>query len=138
MVDGIVINNSVYIKIAEDVQCFADVKIGGSLDLKGNTVKSLGNLMNIGILMIKGEWYNIYELPEGLEVEGELDLSYTKISELPKGLTVSGDLDIRGTRITKLPENLTVGRDIYLRGSKITKIPKDTKVGGEVVGLQIS
>ena len=36
------------------------------------------------------------ELPEGLTVDGNLDISYTGLRELPEGLMVGGWLDCNG------------------------------------------
>jgi len=78
----------------------------------------------------------IVSLPEGLRVGGSLDLRDTQIKELPEGLQVGGDLDLRGTQITSLPEGLQVGGWLDLRGTQIRELPKDLQVGGEIYGLQ--
>ena len=53
-------------------------------------------------------------LPDGLTVEGRLDLRDTPITSLPNGLTVKGLLDLRNTPITSLPEDLVVEGKIFM------------------------
>ena len=57
---------------------------------------------------------------EELNVEGDLDLSYSKIISLPDNLQVGGDLDLYDTPITSLPDNLQVGEGLYLMNTPIT------------------
>ena len=73
---------------------------------------------------------SITKLPEGLSVGGDLDLNNTSITKLPKGLSVGGSLDLSNTSITKLPEGLSVGEDLYLRHTGITELPEGLSVGG--------
>ena len=56
----------------------------------------------------------ITELPEGLTVGGNLDLSFTSITALPERLSVGGDLNLSDMLITELPEDLRVGGGIFL------------------------
>ena len=72
----------------------------------------------------------ITELPEGLIVEGGLDLSYTEITQLPEGLTVDGWLDLSHTNITKLPEDLTINSGLDLSYTEITQLPEGLTVDG--------
>ena len=58
---------------------------------------------------------------EELNVEGDLDLSNTKITSLPDNLQVGGDLDLYDTPITSLPDNLKVGGDLYIRNTPLAK-----------------
>ena len=55
-------------------------------------------------------------LPQGLTVEGSLDLwGCTGLTALPQGLTVEGSLDLRGcTEMTALPEGLSVAGGLWL------------------------
>lgn len=52
-------------------------------------------------------------LPDGLVVEGDCDLSFSRITKLPKNMTVKGYLDLDGTAITERPEGLVVEGIIY-------------------------
>ena len=70
------------------------------------------------------------ELPEGLTVDGNLDISYTGLRELPEGLTVGGWLDAMGSEIKELPEGLIVGGSLDVRDSEIRKLPENLTVGG--------
>ena len=51
---------------------------------------------------------------EDLNVEGDLDLSYSSITSLPDNLKVEGDLDLENTRIKSLPDGLKVEGTLYL------------------------
>ena len=72
------------------------------------------------------------ELPEGLMVGGWLDAMGSKIKELPEGLIVGGLLDVRDSEIRKLPDNLTVGGGLYMNGTGITELPEGLMVGRDL------
>jgi hypothetical protein len=72
----------------------------------------------------------VTSLPEGLKVRGNLNLDYSKITSLPEGLSVGGYFDLSNTNITSLPERLEVAGNLYLDYSFIKSLPKDLKVGG--------
>jgi hypothetical protein len=81
------------------------------------------------VFWANADWLNrngimeITELPESLNVSGDLDLAHTAITELPGDLRVGGSLHLNRTAITELPKSLTVGRFLYLDGTAITKLP---------------
>lgn len=62
-------------------------------------------------------------LPEGLHAEA-VDLSGSAVRELPQGMRVEGWLDIQNTAISidRLPEDLQVGAVIFYRDEKGTPI----------------
>jgi len=62
---------------------------------------------------------------EDLDVKGDLNLVYTKITSLPDNLKVEGYLDLENTKITSLPDNLKVGGFLDLRKTPLAK--KHTK-----------
>lgn len=78
-----------------------------------------------------GDWHRIENLPDGLTVDVDLNLSGTGITTLPYGLTVGGDLDLSDTDITTLPDGLVVGGSLNLYGSGITALPFRLTVGGD-------
>lgn len=65
----------------------------------------------------------ITELPDGLEVKGNLDLSNSALTALPKGLHVGGDLVLSESAVQALPEDLIVGECLNLTDSKIVELP---------------
>ena len=82
---------------------------------------------------------NIESLPEGLKVSGDLILSYCEnISSLPEGLIVRGNLYLSSSNITLLPKGLTVGRNLYLsetlKNYKAWEIRNMVKPGGYING----
>jgi hypothetical protein len=109
-------------------------------------------LKKIGLILIDGEIYEINNMPDGLAVDGDLDLRNTSITQLPDGLavggslnlsdsnithlpddlTVGGYLDLSNTKITQLPDGLTVGRILDLSNTPITQLPDDLAVGGDL------
>ena len=70
---------------------------------------------------------SLTHLPEGLVVNGSLNLyGCTSLTHLPEGLVVNGYLDLyKCTSLTHLPEGLVVMGTIYCDQSLIDKIPKE-------------
>ena len=73
---------------------------------------------------------NIPLTEEELNVKGNLDLEFAKITSLPEGLKVGGDLYLSDSKITSLPKGLKVGDDLDLSYTKITSLPEGLEVGG--------
>ena len=90
------------------------------LEEKGEHIIPLSVKINLAMPIAKEE----------LNVKGDLDLEFAKITSLPKGLKVSGFLSLRNTNITSLPKDLKVGGDLYLLNTPITFLPKGLEVGG--------
>ena len=69
-----------------------------------------------------------------LNINGNLELSYTKVTSLPEGLRVKGWVNLMGClAIVSLPEGLEVGGDLILASCQyIFSLPKGLKVGGEL------
>jgi len=73
---------------------------------------------------------NNYLTKEELNVKGDLDLEFSKITSLPEGLEVGGDLRLLESEITSLPEGLRVGGDLDLNWCiNISSLPKGLEVG---------
>ena len=67
---------------------------------------------------------------EELNIKGDLDLEFSKITSLPEGLEVEGDLLLLESTITSLPEGLRVGGDLDLNWCiNISSLPKGLEVG---------
>jgi hypothetical protein len=74
---------------------------------------------------------NITYIPEGLKVEGDLNLeSCKRLKSLPDNLYVGGKLNLEGTNIKQIPKGLYVGDDFILVGLEIKSLPKDLNVDG--------
>jgi hypothetical protein len=71
----------------------------------------------------RGHWHRIDDLPDGLAVHGDLDLTGTEIEELPRGLTVSGTLYVDDSKLRRLPAGLFVARGIFMRKSAVAGLP---------------
>jgi hypothetical protein len=67
-----------------------------------------------------------------LDIEGDLDLTYSNIESLPEGLKVSGDLILSYCEnISSLPEGLIVRGNLILEDCiQLHSLPKGLKVGG--------
>jgi hypothetical protein len=78
------------------------------------------------------KWLNNEPLTEDdLHINGNLDLTFSKIESLPEGLNVSGDLILTFCdNISSLPEGLIVRGNLSLFDSKITFLPEGLKVEG--------
>ena len=75
-------------------------------------------------------------LPEGLVVEGDLDLwGCTSLTHLPSGLVVKGWLDLEGcTSLTHLPTGLVVNGSLWLNGcTSLTHLPSGLVVKGYLI-----
>jgi hypothetical protein len=67
---------------------------------------------------------------DDLIVNGDLDLSDTKIRTLPNGLKIGKHLDLSRTNITSLPKGLYVGGSLLLiKCVNLTFLPKGLEVG---------
>jgi len=64
-----------------------------------------------------------------LNIEGNLNLTDSKITQLPKGLKVGNNLNLLGSIITSLPEGLEVGATLDLSYSDIRTLPEGLEVG---------
>ena len=79
------------------------------------------------------KWKN--EIPlteEDLDIEGDLDLTSSNIESLPEGLEVSGDLNLTFCeKISSLPEGLIVRGNLILEDCYgLHSLPEGLKVGG--------
>jgi len=79
------------------------------------------------------KWKN--EIPlteEDLDINGDLDLTYSNIESLPEGLKIDGDLILNYCEnISSLPEGLLVRGNLILEECiNLSSLPKGLKVGG--------
>lgn len=93
-----------------------NLKVGGSLWLLDTPIETIPATIKVGADMIINGCKNLKFLPEGLKVNGNLDLSGSSIEQLPKDLIVKGDLNITDTAISSLPEDLIVGGEVIASG----------------------
>lgn len=98
----------------------------------------------------------IQELPEGLDVKGDLELrGCSELESLPSDMTVGGslviagspisklslqssqsiegDLELTGCNIESLPDGLRVTGNLKLNGLPIKSLPKRLTVGGDLI-----
>ncbi len=73
----------------------------------------------------KEQYYDIYHLPKGFVVEGDLDFSGQGLTELPdlSGVIVKGDFDCYNNQLTSLegaPQ--TVGKDFFCSDNQLTSL----------------
>lgn len=87
-------------------------------------------------LAIKGNLdltdYALTELPAFLEVRGDLKIGGSAIRELPKGLRVTGSLVASKSRLERLPRDHGIARSIDLSSTRITELPDDLLVDGDL------
>ena len=102
-----------------------DLDIEGDLDLTNSNIESLPEGLEVSGDLILSYCENINSLPEGLIVRGNLHLSYSNITSLPKGLKVGGSLYIQRTKIKSLPEGLEVGGYLNINTTPLTKYTDD-------------
>ncbi len=104
------------------------LKVGDMLLLCDNLIETLPKNIKVGTDILLDGCKSLKYLPDGLKVNGDLDLSYTSIKELPKGLIVKGNLSIMGTPITSLPEDLIVGGNILSYNKAFNDVTINHKV----------
>jgi len=113
-----------------------------------------------GLVKAEGQYYSVYNLPENLTIDGNLNLSHSNIRTLPAGLRINGDLNLNNseiqelppglkingslsagrTSIRELPQDLYVLYDVYLRDSKIKHLPDNFDCNGhlDIAGTKIT
>ena len=105
----------------------------GELDLRNSPIKFLPkNLTKVGGYLWLDFCENLQSLPNGLKVDGDLDLRYTNITSLPTDIQVKGELNLRNSSIKSLPSDLEVGGDLVLMYSQIEKLPDNLTVNGRL------
>ena len=107
-------------------------KIAGDVDLEYSDIESLGNLVEVEGRLDLSYTKTITSLPDNLHVGGSLDIYNTKIKSLPNNLNVGGFLDLRYTNIESLPDNLHVGGFLGLANTNIKSLPDNLQVGGNL------
>ena len=105
---------------------------------EGILLSGWGELTSDGSLVIPQSLYLsgaylVTELPEGMLVHGDLDLSdCDALEHLPSGLRVKGNLNLSGCeQIEELPEDLRVDGDLFIDLRSDIDVPEGI-VGGEV------
>jgi len=83
-----------------------------------------------GIKVKRAKILLINELPDGLVIYGNLDISYTNTKSLPKDLKVFGKTNISYTKITSLLDNWTSEGSLDLTGCDIETLPKGMHIKG--------
>ena len=107
----------------------------GNLDLRNSPIKFLPrNLTRVGGYLWLDFCENLQSLPNGLKVDGDLDLRFTNITFLPSDIQVKGDLDLRNSSIKSLPSDIEVGGSLILMYSQIEKLPDNLTVN-EILNL---
>ena len=137
-------DDNFFVNKKEKMRAFTMSMILGGM---GDTVERLtegillngwGKLTSDGSLVISQSLYLsgaylVKELPEGMFVHGDLDLSDCDALEyLPSGLRVKGNLNLSGCElIEELPEDLRVDGDLLIDSESDIDVPEGV-VGGEV------
>ncbi len=111
------------------------LKIGGSLWMYKTPIETLPADIRVGTDILLGGCGSLKSLPEGLMVNGDLDLSETSIQQLPKGLIVKGDLNLTDTAICSLPEDLIVGGDVIAPENVLNGITINHEVPDNLANL---
>lgn len=91
------------------------------------------DLRYLGLISIEGTVYNVTALPDGLEVQENLNLAgYGLLEKLPSNLTVHGNLSISRTSIRELPQGLYVAGSFSASGTPLKKLSEDAHFGGSI------
>lgn len=96
-----------------------NIIIGNDLEAFSSNIEMLPRNVRIGGNICLGDCKNLKSLPDGLIVNGDLDLSESGLTELPDRLIVGGNIDIRSTSIQELPDNLIVGGKIMMDENQV-------------------
>ena len=105
-----------------------DIRLAGvaGLESNSNSITLPNGLQIKGSLNVS--WTSITSLPEDLKITGNLNCAFTKITSLPKGLVVIGDINMAGTNIKSLPDDMQIKGSLSLRLSKVTSLPEGLHV----------
>ena len=96
-----------------------------------------GDIKNTGLIKQDGEYYDIFHLPRGFVIKGDLDLSDMGLTELPdlSTVTVRGNFDCRNNQLTSLkgaPQS--VGGNFECTNNQLTTLQgAPQNVGGNFV-----
>ena len=96
----------------------------GSLYSQNSKLTKLRDNLTLNYLNVRNSF--LTELPKGLKVKGDLDISYTDIMEIPDDCEF-GSLYMCSTKITKLRDNLTL-YDLWTDNSFLKDLPKNLVV----------
>lgn len=96
----------------------------GELFSRDSKLTKLRDNLTLNYLNVRNSL--LTELPKGLKVKGDLDISYTDIMEIPDDCEF-GSLYMCSTRITKLRNNLTL-YDLWTDNSFLKELPKNLVV----------
>lgn len=112
---------------------YRPIEIGIVMDEMGKP-HSIDNLP-VG-LAIKGNLdltdYALTALPEYLEVRGDLKIAGSAIRELPRGLRVTGNLLAAKSRLERLPLEHGIARSIDVSSTRVTELPDGLEVDGDL------
>lgn len=130
-----------------------DCEFGGLIAQESKLVKLRDNL-KLDFLNVKNS--ALTELPKGLKVKKDLNISHTKITEIPddcefESLDISStritklrdnlilkSLDIQNTQLEKLPQNLVVFNTLIIDETNITSLPNDCLVRYISCGIEFN
>lgn len=96
------------------------------LELAGSRIKFLPDGLTVnGTVDLRAS--KIEVIGDNITIGGDLQLGRSNIKKLGENLVVNGRLDLERTGIKSLPSSLTVKDDIILRYSKISSLPENFK-----------
>lgn len=84
------------------------------------------------VIDIHGRWHPLDNLPNGITVAGDLDITNTRITSLPERLTVRGNLYASRSDLTALPKGLRVTKGLFISNTRIRVLPDDLNLGGDL------
>ena len=112
-----------------------DIKlIFGNLNVVGTQIHSLPKNIKIGGCLMACN-SKLETLPEGIRIGEYIDLSDCReLKSLPDGLIVNGGLNLAESSIKQLPNRLIVGGNLNILSTDIETLPSDLLVKGKVYG----
>lgn len=120
----------------------ADLPVGqrvieGDVLCYGDIAKDVAEAIPEG-LQINGELnlsgIQMKSLPAGIKVEGNVFIGGGSVIEsLPPDLQVGGTLSIAGSSIVGIPPGFSTNGNVYIMSDKMTSLPPSLKVGGELI-----
>jgi len=132
--DGLVVYGN--LEGVKDTQLVDNMTIGGDLVFKHKYIRQLPNNLTVGGSLDvsrgpKDVNWEIKQLPKGLKVMGNLNLTGQPIEELPDDLYVGGNLLLSNTKISRIPETLKVNGSLCIQGTNVRSLPKNlTRING--------
>lgn len=129
--ENLVLNECISISYLPNIKI-----IFGNLCIAGTSISHLPENIKIGGSLVVYD-SDLETLPIGIRIGENIDLSgCKKLKSLPEGLIVNGSLNLSESSITQLPGRLIVGENLNIISTSIKSLPPDLLVRNSVLASE--